>query len=122
RQILVPFDEARHHGETIDGAAVKRPYLVTHGRAVIVDQELAAAPLAPEMSGEMNFADRVRRNSFEVCRRVEAEVDGTHEDIVHVAQEAAAGPAREGRQELGLRDPRGTEAEIGGRILDEDRP
>src|SRR5437879_122712 len=73
-------------------------------RAVIVDAQGAAlGQLAHAVAGEMNFPDRRRRQRGEIRRSIPAMIVGADIDVVHVAQDAAAGALRHRGHELPFR-------------------
>src|SRR5439155_27312978 len=99
----------------------ERPNGRRHTRAMVIDaQHLAVVELTHRVPGEVDLPDGRSRQGGEIRARIPAVVAGTHEDIVDVAQDAAAGTRRNGGEELPLRDRRMREAQVRRRILDQD--
>src|SRR5690242_10836546 len=87
---------------------------------MVVDaQQAPALDLSHAVAGKMDFADGGRRQRIEVGRRVPAVVVRAHEDIVDVAENAAAGARGDGGEKLPLRDGRMLELQVRRGILDE---
>src|SRR5262245_50557125 len=91
----VPFDQSRHGSETRHRAAIQVPDLRADWRAVVVDQDDLAVGLVLGVSGEMDLCNPSRRQRVEVGHGIEAEVLGGDVDVVDVAEEPAAGQARQ---------------------------
>ena len=89
---------------------------------MIVDQDRAAGGVVRRVPGQMNLADRSGGHRVQIREWILVEVVAAHVDVVDVQQDAAPGPAGELGQELGLGDRRVAEAEVAGRVLDQDRP
>ena len=68
------------------------------------------------MAGEMDLADRRRRQCVEIGDRVELEVGRADVDVVDVAEDAATGRGRF-RPEFRLGNGRMAKAQVGGRVL-----
>src|SRR5215472_1555244 len=92
RQVGVPFDQSGDRAKSRQRLGIELPDLGDDAFAVIVDAQRAAAlELTNAVAGEVDLADRGRRQSGEVDRRVPAVVAGADIDVVDVAQDAATG-------------------------------
>src|SRR6516165_9114753 len=121
RQVGVPFDQSGNRAKSRQRLGVKLPDFGDDARAMVVDAQRAAALELPDaVAGEVDLADRGRRQGGEVDRRVPAVVAGADIDVVDVAQDAATGAASHRRKKLPFRDRRVPPAQIGRRVLDED--
>src|SRR6516164_3865327 len=121
RQVGVPFDQGGDRAEARQRLGVQFPDLWNYARAVVVDAQHAAALELPDaVAGEVDLADRGRRQSGEISRRMPAVVAGADIDVVDVAEDAATGAASHRRKKLPFRDRRVPPAQIGRRVLDED--
>ena len=72
------------------------------------------------MTGQVDLADMLDRESLEIGERIEAAIDRGHDDIVEVEQQATAAAPGERAQEFGFGHLLALEAQIGRWILDED--
>src|SRR5262245_24691435 len=90
RNVRVPLDERRHIAEPAYDLRIERPHIVTHRRAVRVDQDLAAVEVVHGVTGEMDLADRTSRDVGEILARIEAMIARADVDIVDVEEDAAA--------------------------------
>src|SRR5216684_7476131 len=123
RHVGVPFDEGRHRAEARERRRVERPDLGRDARTVIVDAKRAAVFELPRgVSGEMDLADRGGRQRGKIGRRVPAVIPAADDDVVDVAQNAAAGALGEPGEEFPLRNRRMPELQVGGRVLDQNAP
>src|SRR5215472_5131475 len=121
RQVGVPFDQGGNRAKSRQRLGIEFPDLGDDARAVIIDAQRAAALELPDaVAGEVELADRGRRQGGEVSRRIPAVVAGTDIDIVDVAQDAATSAVSYRREKLPFRDRRVSPAQIGRRVLDED--
>src|SRR5712692_7271081 len=119
----VPFDEGRHRAEAPERGRVERPDLGHDARTVIVDAKRTAIFELPDgVAGEMDLADRGGRQRGKIGRRVPAVIAGADEDVVDVAQNAAAGALGDPCEQLPLRNRRMPELQVGGRVLDQNAP
>jgi hypothetical protein len=100
RQSGIPFDQGRYPTDAPYRMRVKVPYRLGYGGAVIVDQDKRAVHLVPVVAGQMNLADRGHWEGVKMAARFEAEIVGADMDVVHIAQQSAAGPRDKGRQKL----------------------
>src|SRR6516165_10200344 len=92
RQVGVPLDQGRNRAKSRQRLGVEFPDLGDDARAVIIDAQRAAALELPDaVAGEVELADRGRRQGGEVSRRIPAVVAGADIDVVDVAQDAATG-------------------------------
>src|SRR5262245_12196228 len=82
RNVRVPLDERRHIAEPAHGLRIERPHIVTHRRAVRVDQDFAAVKVIHSVAGKMNLADRTNRDAREILARIEAMIARANVDIV----------------------------------------
>ena len=57
RQAAIPFDQGRARAESPQRLAIKRPDRLSHGTAVVVDQDDPLAHRIGLMAGQVNFAD-----------------------------------------------------------------
>src|SRR5271166_2463615 len=122
RDRAVPFDERRDRPCSGDDAFEQAPDRVGDGPVVAVDEQRLALVVALfGMSGEMDFADEPKRIIRQIVERREAVVGSRHEDVVDVEQEAAAGAARDGADEIRLAHCRFPEQDIGRRIFEQQR-
>src|SRR5216683_1328910 len=121
RNSVVPFDQGRYRSEACNRLAVERPYGRIDGGAVIIDAN--ADPFrqrSEDVAGEMDLADCRDRERGQILRRVPAVVRRAHEDVVDVAEDAAAGARHHGGEKLPFRNRRMAVAQIARRVLDED--
>ena len=98
----VPLDQGGHGAEAPERLGVELPNRLRYPRAVVVDQDIHV--LGGVMAGEMDLADRCRRQRVEIGDRVEPEVCRADVDVVDVAEDAAAGSAGGFGQEFRLGD------------------
>src|SRR5688572_9505165 len=97
----VPLDQRWHAPEQRHRLGIERPDLLADTRAVVVDPDRAAVvELAQRMPREMNLADALARQRPKVAASIEAVIAGAHEDVVDVAEDAAAGACRHRGDEL----------------------
>src|SRR6266568_8205099 len=123
RYVGIPFDERRHRTEARERFRVERPDFGRDARSMIVDAQPPPAPERPyRVAGEMDLADGLGRKRGEVRGGVPAVIAGAHINVVHVAQNAAAGALCDLSKEFPFRDRRMPELQIGGRFLDEQVP
>src|SRR5271166_2705651 len=116
-KVGVPFDQSGQGPEATDCRGVEFPDRLRYPGAVVVDQHVRI--LGGVMAGQMNLADRSRRQRVEVSARVEREVSRADIDVVDVAEDAAAGSAGCFAQKFRLGDRRMAKAQVGGRVLDQ---
>jgi hypothetical protein len=82
---------------------------------VVVDQH-AVADRVPR---QMDLAHRGGRHAVDEGARIDAEIARAHVHVVHVEQQAAAGPFDDRGQEFPLGEMRVLERHVGGHVLDE---
>ena len=112
--LAVPFDQRRDRPRLLDDALEQAPDRVGDRPVVAVDEQGIALVVALlRMSGEMDLADRRERIIGQIVERREAVIGRRHEDIVDVEQQAAAGPPRDGADEIRLAHCRFVEQDIG---------
>src|SRR5580692_6520690 len=121
--VAIPFDHGRPRAEAQDSLPEQRPYRGLDRRSVIVDPQLrAVAQLLDCVTGEVQLLDLRRRQCLKVGYRIPAVIGGADENVVHVAEDAAAGPSGDGDHELALRNCRVAVADAPGqRFGDEAR-
>src|SRR5262245_2871526 len=91
-QVRVPFDERRHLSKQGYGLGVEGPDCLADARAVIVDPDRAAVvELTKRVPRQMDFPDPIAGQRAKVTPGIEAMIAGAHEDVVHVAEDVAAG-------------------------------
>src|SRR5262249_19686706 len=115
----VPFDQGGFRPEAVERMGIEVPYGFRHRGAVIVDQDATAVDVGAMVAGEMNLANRAGRQHRQIGPGIKSEIVGIHVEVVDIAENAAAGAADELRQELGLRNCRMAEAQIGRGVLDQ---
>src|ERR1700740_1332261 len=93
RKVGVPLNQRRHWTEASESRGTERPDRLCYPGAVVVDQNVHV--LGDVMTGEVDLADRLDRECLEIGHRIEPEVPGADVDVVDVAEDAAAGSARE---------------------------
>src|SRR5205823_8391069 len=120
RDVVIPFDERRTRPESRERFFVEPPHVGGNARAVIVDAQRASVRQLPNrVTGQMDLADRVRRQRREIRGRVPAVIATADEDIVDVAQDAAAGALGYRRDEFPFGNARLGELQVGRRVLEE---
>src|SRR5713226_2409125 len=118
---VVPFDQGRHRSEACNRLAIERPHGRIDGGAVIVDANADPFPQRSQgVAGEMDLADRRDRERDQILRWIPAVVRSAHEDVVDIAEDAAAGARRHGGEELPFGNRRMAVTKIARRVLDED--
>ena len=89
---------------------------------MIVDGDRAASTVGlHRMARHMNFADQPRVEGIEPGLGVAAKIMGGNKNVVDVEQQAAAGPAAQFVQEIGLAPVACRKGKIARRIFDQDR-
>src|SRR3989449_5664597 len=120
RHVGVPFDQRRHPAEERERLGIESPHFRCDARAVIVDEQRSGVVEPPEgMTGEMDLAHCFGRQRCEIRRSPPAVVARADVNVVHIAQNAAAGSLCDLSKEFPFRDDRVPELQIRGRILDE---
>src|SRR5437764_7843030 len=89
--IGVPLDQGGNGAEAPERSGIELPDRLRYPRAVVVDQDIRV--FGRVMAGEMDLADRRRRQRVEIGDRIEPEVCRADVDVVDVAEDAATGPA-----------------------------
>src|SRR5208282_5944299 len=73
RNIRVPFDQRRYRAKARAGGVIQLPYGIADRRAVIVDQNAAAAAQFPgAVAGQMDFTDPLWRERCQIFKRIPA--------------------------------------------------
>src|SRR5215472_14548261 len=99
-EVGVPLDQRRHRAEALERRGVEVPYGFGNSGAVIVDQDIDI--FGSVMTGKMDLADRLDRQRIEIGDRIEPEIPRANVDVVHITEDAAAGPANNLGQKLRL--------------------
>src|SRR5712692_4376122 len=102
RDLEIPLDEGGTRARARERMVVERPYLRSDPRAMVVDEDGDAVGVVDAVPGHMELFDGSGRQRVDIRDRVEAEIDAGHVDVVDVAQEPTAGPARDLGEERGL--------------------
>src|SRR5262249_10590038 len=85
---------------------------------VVDPQSATIGKLANAMAGQVDFANRIRRQRREIDQGIPAVILGADIDIVDVAKNATASARGDGSHELPFRDRRVPELDVGRGILD----
>src|SRR6266702_6061018 len=92
RHVGVPFDQRRHRAEARERLCVERPHFRRDARAVIVDADCSRLVDPPDaVTGEMDLAHRLGWQGCEVRGGPPAVVARARGNVVHVAENPAAG-------------------------------
>src|SRR5215470_14340748 len=92
RNIGIPFYQCRQRPESLHGFAEQLPRCRIDPRAMIVDEDDGAVAQGLHgMAGQMQLFDVGWRQSVQISLHVPAVIGGIDEDVVDVAQDAAAG-------------------------------
>src|SRR5262249_42001809 len=120
RHVRVPFDERGYGAESTKRMRVEAPDVWDDPRPVVVDQDRVTVHIVFAMAGQMDLAHRVAGQRVEIADRIEPEIRRRHEDVVDVAQQAAASASHDLSDELCLRYGGVTKAQVAGRIFDQE--
>src|SRR5271169_44381 len=120
RKVGVPLNQRGHWTKASERRGIERPDPLYDPGAVVVDQNVHV--LGDVMAGKVDLADRLDRESLDICDRVEPKIPGADVDVVDVAEDAATGSKGDFRQELCLRNRGMPVTEIGRRVLDQQPP
>src|SRR6266571_3519800 len=121
RYVGVPFDERRHRTEARERLGIECPHLRRDARAVIVDAKRSCVVDPPDgMAGEMDLADRLRRQRREIRRSPPAVVARADVNVVHVAENSATRAFGHPGEKFPLRYRRVPELQVGGGVLNKD--
>jgi hypothetical protein len=101
-KVGIPLDQRRHWTEAPERRGVEIPDGIGNSGSVVVDQDIDV--FGGVMASEMDLADRLDRQRIEIRDRVEPKIFTTDADVVNVAEDAAARPARDFGQEFRLRN------------------
>ncbi|ODR99207.1 hypothetical protein AUC68_04145 [Methyloceanibacter methanicus] len=123
RDVVVPFDQGRHGPSARKRPFIERPNGGGDFASMIVDeQERAIFVRVLRMAAQVNLADMLHGERFEIGIRTEAVIDGLNEHVVHVEQQAAARPPHGLAQELDLAHRRFGIGHIGRRVFEKHLP
>src|ERR1700751_4406605 len=119
-KVGVPLDQRGDRAEAPKRRGIELPDGLCDPGAVVVDQNVHV--LRGVMAGEVDFADRLYRQRFEIGDRVEPEIPRADVNIVDVAEDAAAGLTGDFGYELCLRNRGMAVAEVSRWVLDQQPP
>src|SRR5450631_3812857 len=118
RYICVPLDERRLGAEACDRGPVQLPYRRRDARAMGIDE----ADSAVVESGEVYLGYGAAGNCRQKSVRVESVIDRVDVDIVDVDEQLTTGAPGDGGDEFPFAHCILVEANVGGNILDQQRP
>src|ERR1700730_1054883 len=99
----IPFNKRGNRPKTLECLAIQRPDSRGNPGPVVVDAyRPPVVEMLDAMAGEMDFANRCRRQGAQVACRIPSVIACTDVDIVDVTQDAATGTLHDRCKELPL--------------------